>query len=405
MAGFVVIGLCGIALNVVIGKFYDAAALGIFNQVFAAYIVFSQLASGGIHYSVLRAVTEFKANRAERGSLLSAAIVSTAVLAAIFSLVFWLSRDIVGGLLGSPGAAEGIGWAAPGLFLFALNKVLMGTVNGMNWMRTFAVLQVIRSIAMVSGLWVVSAWGWPAGRLPFALTIGEAAVFVCALPAVGRLLCWSTPTVVSWMKSHLRFGLRSFASGLIVELNTRIDVLVLGLFVGDSTVGIYSFAAVLAEGACQMLAVLRNSYNPKLAELLMIHDYAALRALTARGKKVTYAMTSAVGIVSVAAFPLAAAWLTHEPEFRASWPLFATLIIGIVVSSGYMPFSQLLLQAGRPLTHTFLTSLVVLANAVGNVALIPLWHAEGAAVATAASFVVNALGLVVISRKVIGPVL
>jgi O-antigen/teichoic acid export membrane protein len=37
-------GVCGIVVNYLVGEVYGPAALGVFNQVFAVYVVASQLA-------------------------------------------------------------------------------------------------------------------------------------------------------------------------------------------------------------------------------------------------------------------------------------------------------------------------------------------------------------------------
>lgn len=44
-----ILALSGFAFNIIILKYYDAAALGLFNQVYAWYVVLSQVASLGIH--------------------------------------------------------------------------------------------------------------------------------------------------------------------------------------------------------------------------------------------------------------------------------------------------------------------------------------------------------------------
>jgi O-antigen/teichoic acid export membrane protein len=69
-ASLVLLGISGIALNVVVARFYDAATLGVFNQVLAAYVVVSMLAAGGIHFSVLRAV----ASEDDRESIVAGAL-------------------------------------------------------------------------------------------------------------------------------------------------------------------------------------------------------------------------------------------------------------------------------------------------------------------------------------------
>ena len=51
------LAVAGIALNIQIGRSYDAETLGLFNIIFAVYILFSQLSTFGIHFSTLQEVS------------------------------------------------------------------------------------------------------------------------------------------------------------------------------------------------------------------------------------------------------------------------------------------------------------------------------------------------------------
>ena len=52
---------------------------------------------------------------------------------------------------------------------------------------------------------------------------------------------------------------------VLIELNTKVDILMIGFFMGDYNVGIYSFAALFGEGFYQLLIVLQNVLNPFIA--------------------------------------------------------------------------------------------------------------------------------------------
>ena len=45
-------------------------------------------------------------------------------------------------------------------------------------------------------------------------------------------------------------------------MNTRIDIFMLGIFLSDQLVGIYSVAALFVEGFLQIIVVLQNNFNP-----------------------------------------------------------------------------------------------------------------------------------------------
>ena len=59
-SSLVFIGLGGFLVNVLIGRMYGPAALGVFNQVLAFYLVASQASVGGLAFSTLKFSSERK---------------------------------------------------------------------------------------------------------------------------------------------------------------------------------------------------------------------------------------------------------------------------------------------------------------------------------------------------------
>ena len=139
VASLAILGIAGLALNVLIGEHWDASTLGVFNQALAAYTFFSMAAVGGIDRSALRAVAEARGDRARAAAAAWAALVPTALLAAVVATAYWFSSGPIAALVESDGVAAAIQASAPGLFFFALNKVLLGIVNGEGRMKAFAV--------------------------------------------------------------------------------------------------------------------------------------------------------------------------------------------------------------------------------------------------------------------------
>ena len=356
-------GLAGLALSYLIAVLHGDAALGVFNQVFAIYIFFSQLAALGIHLSVLRHVAG-----EERGAVLSSALALTSAIALVMAAVGLLSGGPAARILGSPDVAVGVAWASPGLVLFALNKVILAAHNGLGRLRLYAVLQAGRFVFMLAGL----ALPLSRAQLPALLTIGEGVVFLIAVATVVPDL---GPIRRRWLAEHLRFGAKAFPSGLFSELNTRVDVLILGAFATDATVGVYSLAAILAEGMYQLLVAVRATYAPALVKGLP-------RADVLRGRNLTYLGALALGLLSVPGYALV---------IGSSWPLFAVLVGGMVAGAGYVPFGQILVCRGYPGWHTAMILAILAWNAATNAALVPPLGAIGAACATGSTFVFAAL--------------
>ncbi|MBI5431236.1 MAG: polysaccharide biosynthesis C-terminal domain-containing protein [Planctomycetes bacterium] len=394
-ASIAVLGVSGILLNTLISEVYGAAALGVFNQVWAAYVFFSQLAVGGIDLSVLKEVAAGSKDRERIAPAVVGALVPTLALAAAAALVFYGAAGFVGELLKSPGVAEGMRWASAGLFFFAVNKVLFGVVNGLRRMRVFAVLQSCRFLLMLAGFALVARFELGADRVAFLFTFAEGVL--CALLAleVGAQIPWRAARDWSaWMPRHVAYGIRSCLSGVLMELNSRVDVLMLGYFLDDDgPVGVYSFAALIAEGVFQLMVKLQNNYNPLIAEHVALGNLRELEQLVHRGRWWSWLLMLGVGAVAVGGYPLGLELIGRDVDMVAGWSAFGVLIGGIFLAAGYMPFQQTLLMAGRPGWHTAMMACMVATNFVGNALLIPPFGLLGAALATALAMVVSVLVL------------
>jgi len=402
MGALVVTAICGLAFHLLIGLVAGAEALGIFNQVYALFIVFGQFAAMGVHFSALKYTAEHADDGSVLAALVAAAFVALGLVALPVTAAFVLLADTAAALLDSPAVAEGVLWAGPGLLFFSINKLQLGVLNGLRHMRLYAVLQGSRAVLIVAGVAIALALDWPAGRLPWAFTLGEGVVMVAALPFVLRTMVGQRLAGIGdWIVEHFRFGFKGFSSGLLLELNTRVDVLMLGLFLSDRIVGLYSFAAIIAEGFHEILVVLRNNYNPRLTRCIADGDTAGLEALVRRGRLLTYKIMLPVLGAAALLYPVGI-WVIAAEPFAAAWGAFAILLAGQAGCAGYVPFGRLLIKAGYPGWQSIMITSLVTFNIIANAALIPLLGMEGAALATALSMVALVPVLKSMGRRIVG---
>lgn len=392
--GMVVMVLSGILVNLVVGGYYGVQGLGVFTQVYALYAVASQFASGGLQYSALKHVAENAGDGRECSLVAWSAALLALVVGGLVSMAVFLAGPVIGGVMDSEAVGLGISRAAPGLFFFGLNKVFLGVLNGMRHMRAFAVGQSLRYALTIILVTIISLLGLPAYALGTAFTLAEASLFV--LLAI-MVLTWAAPNArpvsAVWLKRHAVFGLKGFMSPLIVEMNIRMDVTVLGLFLADRQVGIYSFAAMVAEGFANLLVVLRNNVNPILVPLVMGHRNAEIQAMFRRLAPKAYLGSMGLALVSLALYRPAVQLVLGGGEFLECWPVMTILLAGVVMNSGYVPFNFILIQAGQPGWHTMLATMNLLTNLGLNLALIPLLGIYGSALGTAVALVLSVLYL------------
>jgi O-antigen/teichoic acid export membrane protein len=401
LASFAVVGMAGILMNVLVANLYGPATLGAFNQVLAFYIIGAQVATFGLHYSVLYHVSILAEEPGEAAAAIRAALGTAAAIAAPVCLVLWAASDLIAG---SPAVAEGLRAALPGLFLFPLNKILMAALNGARRMRAFAVFNAARYVLIVAAIGGGYAAGLRPELVPLCLTVSEIALFAGLLAASTARL--RSPAGAShsrpWVREHLRFGSRGVTGGLLVEANTRIDVLVLGAVATDAAVGIYSMGAVFAEGLAQLFLVLRNNVDPLFARMIAEKRWDQLAALIRWTKRAGYTAMAVVGVLAIGLYPLLIGLLVGRPEFADSWPVFAVLTAGLMVSAGFIPLGGILQQGGHPLAQSAYSASAAGLNLLGNLLLARPFGALGAALATAAAQALSPLVLRLLARRVLG---
>lgn len=393
----------GLGLNFLIGGWWGEAALGSFNLVTSALFAFAVLGTCGLQYAVLRAIAEHPMDRDRVAAIVVGALVPNVAIAAVTTALFVAVRRPIGTLLDSDAVAAGMLWAAPGLFCFAINKLLLGIVNGLRRMRAFAIYTSARYLLIALGVVIARAWQLDADQLPVIWTFVEG---VLLLLLIGELV---TQVSLSrragwlvWMWRHLDFGVRGVLATLAFEVNSKLDVWMVGIALSESQVGIYSLAAALGEGAMQLAVVLQNNLNPVIARSLADGRHHEVLALASRTRR--WFVPAFVGVCAVAAagYPAIVPWLIGKPSFADGAVPFAIIMAGLAIASPYLPFAQVLLMAARPGWYTVYVLAVLAVNLVGCLVLVPVLGGTGAASAVAVSVVASAVALRALVRWRVG---
>lgn len=394
-----VVAACGILFNVFISILYDAEALGIINQVFALYIVFAQLGTFGLQFSVQKYISSSR-GRQEQLEILNASFFSSIIFAIVASFTFYFLAQTVSDIQESSDLYQSIRYASIGLFFYCLNKVILGCMNGLRHMGIFSLLQSIRSLCLILFLFVLYMYGCGKNSLSLVFTYAELTVFCFGLYFLisNRLLKISLVSFKE-IKRQVIFGIQGMLSGILIEFNSRVDILMLGYFMSDKQVGVYSIASTIAEGFLLVLVVFRNNFNPLLAKLYSRNKLNSLSCFVRSWKNKIYGLMSIFSLILISAFWIFSNLLDNK-EWISSYPFFIILVIGTFVCSGYYPFLSLLLQAGFPALFSLVIVAGVLLNVCFNYILIPMYGVCGAAIATSVANVLCVyFGILLTNKK------
>jgi O-antigen/teichoic acid export membrane protein len=398
----VLLAVVGLGLNFLVGRWWGADALGSFNQVTPAFFTLAVLGAGGLQYAVLRAIAEAP-DDSRVPAVVVGALVPGVAFAALVALACVLLAHPIGRLVDSDAVATGMRWVAPGVFCFAVNKILLGVVNGLRRMRAFAIYTSLRYILIATGLVVARVADLPAAQLAVLWTFAEGAllvVLVVELVATVRLR--NCGGWMRWARDHVAFGSRGLLATVAYEINSKLDVWMLGIALPDKAVGIYALASSLYEGATQLGVVVQNNLNPILARDLAAGRHAEVESMISRTRRWFVPMMIASVVLGAVLFPFVIPFLVGDPAFRAGAAPFAILVAGLAINSRWLPFNQTLLMASRPGWHTAYIAGMIAIAFTGDYLLIPILQLEGAAIATAFAQVASAGLLVALVRKHVG---
>ena len=399
----VVLGVVGLGMNFAIGRWWGTPVLGVFSQVTTAYFVLASIGAIGINLSVLRAIAQHPEDRPRVAAIVVGAIVPATILAGAVTLLLLATRGALGRWLDSAAVTEGIVYAAPGLACFVVNKTLLAVVNGLGRMRAFAMYTTLRYAMIGVSLVLAGALDLDAVQLPIIWTITEATLLVALVVEMLATVKFSAAAGWQpWVIEHLRFGIRGAGATMLFEINSRLDIWLLGAVMSDTDVGIYSMAASLAEGASQIPNALQVNVNPTIAAALATERTGDVEQLVRRTRR--WFVPAMIALCGVAAllFPVVIPWITGRPELAEGAVPFALLLGGLALTSAWLPFNQVLLMGGKPGWHTVYVLLSVATNVVLNVLLIPHLGLAGAGLATAIALAASAVWLIRMSRTLVG---
>ena len=381
VASFAMLALSGVGMNLIIAAGYGSAALGLFNLTLAVYIFASQFAVFGMQYAALYYVS-INADNDDGKYAAGAALLSGMICSCLAVYVVYAARDALAVLMNTPELADSLAFAAVGLCFFSANKIFMNILNAHNHIKQYALGNFARYGGLVLSVLAMTLSACPVWSLAASLPCGELCAAVWLYLNTRRYVAWRMPwgSLTLWSRKVCSYGARASAVGVIAELNTRVDILILGCFASNAVVGLYSFVALLAEGLGQLPLLGRIYNDPLIARLWAAQRLDELHRLIRRTRFIGWAGMGAMCLLAYFLYEPLLVFLPNGAEYMEATPVFGILLLGVTISAGYVPLSGMLQQTGCPGWQSLQVICVFLINAVGNLTLVPFWGIHGAAI-------------------------
>jgi O-antigen/teichoic acid export membrane protein len=183
-------------------------------------------------------------------------------------------------------------------------------------------------------------------------------------------------------------------------LLTNSDVIVVGIFLDPDEVAVYFAAAKTMALVLFVSFAVRAAIGPRFAAILAEGDRSKLAAFATEATRWSFFPALAIGLVVLAAGQLLLS--LFGAAFAEGQIVMAILLAGILARALVGPAEVLLTMADKQMLCVYLYAVALVANVGLNVALIPHFGIEGAAIAGATAMAIEALLLHVVVRRALG---
>ncbi|WP_421859217.1 lipopolysaccharide biosynthesis protein [Oricola sp.] len=395
--------------QVVLARWTGTFDYGIYVFVWTAMIILGNLSCFGFQTAVIRFLPMYRKEGALdhlRGILLTSrlfVLVSASSVAALGIGIVLLLGERIGSYYLLPFV---LGFTC--LPMLALGDVLDGTARANSWpVRALTPTYIVRPTLVLLYLGILHL----AGFEPSAVTAVIAAVLSTYTTTLGQLVLLTRRLDSVYepgarrtdMSAWVKVALPIFLVEGIFFLQTNADVLMVGLYMSPDRVAIY-FATVKTLALVHFVFfAVKAGVAQEFAARTGVDDRDALRAFARRSVGWTFWPSLLMGaIVLVLGKPLLSMF---GPEFVSGYPYLFVLVAGVILRASVGPAESLLNMTGNQNACAVIFGAILAINIALNMMLIPAYGLMGAAIATAAATLVEALLLVVVVYRRIGLVM
>lgn len=410
--GAIISAAMGFALTVVLARALGDIGSGIVLQAIAVFTIVLSFARSGMDSTAVWIMPRLAASdAAQLRPALRVLFTSTAIVSVLLGAGTVLLAPLFA--TGGHAAAELaqavaiVGWFLPA---GALMLVGLSATRGLGGVVPYVAVGsialpvsrpiIVATIAGFGGSLALVTLGWSI-PLPLALV---AAIVVLVVQvrrherSAGVRGGWRVDPALR--RTIWGYSLPRVLSAGLEQSVLWLDVLLVGLISGPAAAGIYGGASRFVSAGLIIDTSLRVVISPRFSTLLAGKLIGDVKSLYRTAATWLVVFSTPIYIILAAFAPVVLGWL--GPDFTAGSASLAILSAGAILTFTAGNIHSVLLMSGRSGWGALNKAIVLGINVVGNLALIPIWGIDGAALTWAVSMLVDATLAAIEVKRFIG---
>jgi len=380
LSQFILMG-SGLLVNLIIGYWYGAEQLGIFNQILGFYLILTTFFSLGINNSIIQKIsTQTSKNHPEIfKSNFFITTVSTILFTGAVLLITWISPVI----FSSNELAKGLFIAALSFPFFNWNKNFMAYCTGTRNQKLFANSRSVRWLIILTYVFIMSWLQYPSDLLYFAFLIAE--ISLMGFFVFKFHFLFKSAIDQSQVKKNLDFGLKSFVGEVFSILNDKMDLVILGYLLSKTEIGIYSFLIFFAKSLYVFPGILQQNINPLIGKHWVDKTLDSLQNHLVKLRKINFVVVLCQAVVVLIFYKLLTE--NYQQEFQQTSNYLIVALIGTFIYSLIAWGGSILVMTEKLRENIFRTVYILIFSVISTIALSALFNIWGAVVAVLANAV------------------
>lgn len=393
----------GYLFIVLLSRHLGAAAVGIFTLSFTVLQITSIVGRFGLDTALLRFIAEsnVQGNMGEaKGTYIQAT--RFAFLTALFLsiLLYLFAETIAVKVFGNVDLVLSFQMASLGIIPMTLTYLNFETLRAMKKIREYAFLQNVSTFLFATIiLFFMLEPDTTANETIIAFI---SAVFISwslsqywILKMFKGFISTEGRKLISMLKTALPMMV---ASSLMLVMGWT-DTIMIGIFMDESSVGVYSVALKVATVTSITLMAINSMAAPKFAEFYSKNDMSALQHIVTHSSRLIFWTSLPILLITVL-FPEAILGIFGQEFETAAWALII-LCFGQFVNAASGSVGYILQMTGNEKIFQYIIMCSLAINIVLNYLFIPIYGLNGAALASAISLATwNLLSVYITKNKV-----
>jgi len=391
-------------LRIVLGRDLGPDGLGVYTLAFTIFLFGMQFAAFGIGSALTKYVAEFLDDQATIRNYVSSGMTSSIVTGALMGIVLFLLAPYIAISFFHVPELEGMIQLTALCYPFiAIQKAVLGTLNGFRRMHLYALLSIVQNVTVVVtsiALVLFFEMGVMGAVIGF---VGSTILISTLSPILIRdcigfdaSLC---DTLV--LRATTVFGFYVVLGDSIGFLNTQVDSILIGYYMNPTEVGIYAIAVLLAQTLTLIPSAVQRVTAPATATLYGKGDIEGVRRLfySTLAKSLLISVGSAIFIAVFGPYMILRLF---TEGYLVSYVPLLILLLGYAIGASFGAVGATLASIGKVHIPFRISAACGMLNVILNILFIPILGINGAALATAVTMVINFGITVIVIHRYLG---